>query len=106
MSTQSNAMPESSLDTQVLAPAATATHPFYWSLRRELWENRYIYIAPLATAAVSVVVFAVSMLHNHQKMQALVGLDPIKHRDVLTNPYDAAAGMLMAMQIFVAVFYS
>ena len=24
----------------------------YWSVRRELWENRSIYIAPLAVAAV------------------------------------------------------
>ena len=27
------------------------TRPFYWSVRRELWENRSIYIAPLAVAA-------------------------------------------------------
>jgi ABC-2 type transport system permease protein len=26
--------------------------PFYWSLRRELWENRSIYIAPVAVAAI------------------------------------------------------
>ena len=25
----------------------------YWSVRRELWENRSIYIAPLAVAAVA-----------------------------------------------------
>ena len=29
-----------------------STRPFYWSVRRELWENRSIYIAPLAAAAV------------------------------------------------------
>jgi ABC-2 type transport system permease protein len=36
-------------------PAAPAPHrvrPFYWSIRRELWENRAIYLAPLAVAAV------------------------------------------------------
>jgi ABC-2 type transport system permease protein len=29
--------------------------PFYWSLRRELWENRSIYIAPIAVALVVLV---------------------------------------------------
>ena len=29
------------------------TRPFYWSVRRELWENRSIYIAPLIVAGVS-----------------------------------------------------
>ena len=27
------------------------TQPIYWSVRRELWENRSIYIAPVAVAA-------------------------------------------------------
>ena len=53
MSTQSNAMPESPVESQVIAPATTSpTRPLYWSLRRELWENRYVYMAPLAVAAV------------------------------------------------------
>ena len=38
---------------RVIAPAAiSATRPLYWSVRRELWENRSIYVAPLAVAAV------------------------------------------------------
>ena len=40
-------------DTPAAAPAVLrATRPLYWSVRRELWENRSIYIAPLAVAAV------------------------------------------------------
>src|SRR4029077_13454216 len=52
MSTQSNAVPESSFQSQGIAPAAVS--PFqtmYWSIRREIWENRSIYIAPLIAAA-------------------------------------------------------
>ena len=66
MSTQSNTMPESSVHTDVLTQAASATHPFYWSLRRELWENRYVYIAPLAAAVVILLVFAGDMARVHQ----------------------------------------
>lgn len=34
------------------ASLAATVRPFYWSLRRELWENRSIYIAPVAVAAI------------------------------------------------------
>ena len=63
MNTQSNAVPESPLDSQGIAPAAmSATRPMYWSVRRELWENRSIYIAPLAVAAVVLFGFLISMI--------------------------------------------
>ena len=51
MNTPSNALPES-FGSQGIAPAASsATRPFYWSVRREFWEYRSIYLAPLAVAA-------------------------------------------------------
>ena len=60
MNTQSNAVPDSSIHSQGIAPAACrATRPMYWSVRRELWENRSIYIAPLAAAAVSLFGFLI-----------------------------------------------
>ena len=39
-------------------------HPraMYWSVRRELWENRSIYIAPLAVAAVMVFGFFITTI--------------------------------------------
>ena len=39
------------MSASTATPAAHRVRPFYWSLRRELWENRSIYIAPLAVAA-------------------------------------------------------
>ena len=52
MNTQSNAIPESTLRSRVNAPAIiSASQLMYWSVQRELWENRSIYIAPLAVAA-------------------------------------------------------
>ena len=62
MNTPSNAMRES-FDSQVVAPAAmSATRPMYWSVRRELWENRSIYVAPLAAAAVFMLGFLISLI--------------------------------------------
>ena len=51
------------LDAPVSAPAAlSATRPLYWSVRRELWENRSIYVAPLVVAAVVLFGFLISTL--------------------------------------------
>ncbi len=60
MNTQSNAVPGSPLESQVTARAViTASRRMYWSVRRELWENRSIYIAPLAAAAVFLLAFLI-----------------------------------------------
>ena len=65
MNSASNAVPESPPDPQGAAPAPTRsmsqTRPMYWSVRRELWENRSIYIAPLIAAAVVLVGFLISV---------------------------------------------
>ena len=71
MSTQSNAMPES-FDSQKIAPAAmSATRPLYWSVRRELWENRSIYIAPLVAAIVFLLGFFISTVSLRHRMHGV-----------------------------------
>jgi ABC-2 type transport system permease protein len=42
---------------------AVRTRSFYWSVRRELWENRFLYIAPVAVAAVFMLAFATALVH-------------------------------------------
>ena len=41
-----------SMSTVVPQYQSPETRPVYWSIRRELWENRSLYIAPLIVAAV------------------------------------------------------
>ena len=49
MNTPSNAINESPFDSPRNAPPDhLGDSPMYWSIRRELWENRSVYIAPLA----------------------------------------------------------
>jgi ABC-2 type transport system permease protein len=101
MNTQSNAMPES-FDSQKIAPAAlSATRPMYWSVQRELWENRSVYIAPLAAAAVVVFGFLVATLGRAMSMS-----DPARRAAVLTEPNDFAALLIMGVAFIVGVFYS
>jgi ABC-2 type transport system permease protein len=77
----------------------------YWSVRRELWENRSIYIAPLVAAAVILFGFLISTIYLPGKMRAALALDPSKQREALAMPYDIAAGLIMLTALVVGVFY-
>ena len=108
MNTPANTMPGSFEAQTVSSPVFSMTRPFYWSVRRELWEYRSIYIAPLAAAAIFLVGFLISTIHMPwQIMRALPTLDPghaTQHERILT-PYDSVAGMLMLTAMVVGLFY-
>jgi ABC-2 type transport system permease protein len=106
MNTPSNAMPNSSLDSQGVAPRPiSATRPMYWSVRRELWENRSVYIAPLAAAALILVGFLISMIHFPAKMRAALTLSPMQQQEFIERPYNFAAFLIMGTTFIVAIFY-
>ncbi|MCU1303184.1 MAG: hypothetical protein JWQ87_3468 [Candidatus Sulfotelmatobacter sp.] len=105
MNTQSNPMTES-LASAVAAPTPMlATRPFYWSVRRELWENRSIYLAPLGVAAVFLFGFLISAIHLPGKMRAMSLIDPAQQRELIAMPYDIVAGLMMFLTMLVNVFY-
>src|SRR5437899_3192515 len=81
------------------------TRPFYWSVKRELWENRSIYIAPLIVAAVVLFGFLVSTGGLPERRQAVLLLDPAKARAAIDTPYNVAAIMLILSAFIVGVFY-
>jgi ABC-2 type transport system permease protein len=108
MNIQSNAVPESSLSSQGDALAAvSATRPMYWSVRRELWENRSIYIAPLAVATVYMVGFLISLVWLPSSLRELGADHPVPEPIVaLAMPYSHAAMLLMLIGFLVGIFYS
>ncbi len=107
MNTVSNAMHESSAPVKVLAPVEIPwTRRFYWLLRRELWENRSIYVAPLAIAAVFLLGFLVRVGGLPARMRSAAALEPMKQYAALAQPYDMVAALVMITVILVAVFYS
>ena len=106
MNTQANAVPDSSLQSRVDAPPVVPPlQTLYWSLRREFWENRSLYLAPLAVAAVFLLGFAVSITHTIRRIAQATSLAPEKQLQAITTPYDLAAGLLMFTGILVGVFY-
>ena len=100
MNTPSNAIPEPSRESP--APAAISeTRRMYWSVRRELWENRSIYIAPLAVAALVLVGFLIATIGRAMATRNLA-----QRQAVLEEPYTFAMGVIMVTAFIVSIFYS
>ena len=83
-----------------------ATRPFYWSVWRELWENRSIYVAPALVAFVVLFGFLVSTIGLPERRRAVLLLDPAKARAAIEAPYNIAAMMLIFTAFIVGAFYS
>ena len=100
MSTQTSTMPER-FESPGIAPAVlNATRPFYWSLRREFWENRYLYIAPLSVAAVALFGFFITTFGR-----AFSTSDLNLRRKIFQGPYEFPEALLMGTAMFVGVYY-
>jgi ABC-2 type transport system permease protein len=77
----------------------------YWAVRRELWEYRSIYIAPLAVAALILLGSLISSYRLPAKMRAILTLDPMHQRHAIQQHYHIAALLIMASTFVVGVFY-
>ncbi len=107
MSSQPNATPESTLRAQGIAAAAfPASRLLNCSLRRELWENRAIYVAPVAVACVFLFGFSISILHLLIQMHASPLLDVMQQRELFGQPYELAEDLIMGTVIVAGIFYS
>jgi ABC-2 type transport system permease protein len=84
---------------------SVAPRPLYWSVWREVWENRSIYIAPLAVAMVAVFGFMISTIGMPERRQAVLLQDAAKQRALIGVPYDVAAMVLIFTVFIVGVFY-
>lgn len=93
-------------EPQPIAPRTmSATRPLYWSVRRELWENRSIYFAPLIVGGVVLFGYLISTIGLPHRRRALLLLDPVKQRAIVEQPYDLAAIVIMLTAFLVGIFY-
>jgi ABC-2 type transport system permease protein len=84
----------------------SAAQRLYWSVRRELWENRSIYIAPLAAAAVFLPGFLISRIILRYRIHFGLPFNPAQHHGVFAMPYEIAATLIMGVAFIVGIFYS
>jgi len=105
MSMQTNAMTDSvSASQSSVDVAANPTHPFIWSLRRELWEHRGVRYAPLGVAGLVLFGVLMRLVHSPQDLWR-VSHEPFKQMQEHVAPYGIAAVALMATTVVVGVFF-
>jgi ABC-2 type transport system permease protein len=103
MSVQSTAGP----DMPLAAPARPVAprRTYLWSVRRELWENRSIWIAPLVVAGVILVGFGFSLIGFVARFQHTGTLPLDKQAADHAEIYDFATVVVMLASMVVAIFY-
>jgi ABC-2 type transport system permease protein len=94
--------PEAQTRTQA---AVAPTRPFYWSVRRELWEHRSIWIAPLAVAGFVLFGFLIRLARLPQMLRTVSTLPPMKQTLAYVTPFAGAAGAIVITGLIVAAFY-
>ena len=88
-------------------PAALSpTRPLYWSIRRELWEYRSVYVAPVIVAGLITIAFLIGAPgHVVRKLRAAESLSPEQIHEAIAGPYGFAALVLMGVCFLVSLFY-
>jgi ABC-2 type transport system permease protein len=74
-------------------------------VRRELWENRSIYLAPLIAAGVLLFGFGMTVFDLPRRRLTALALESARQRAAIEMPYDVAAMMIMFTAFIVGVFY-
>ena len=104
MSSTSTTMAD--LDRQQPAPAIISSRRnFYWSIRRELWEHRSIYLAPSIVAALTLIGFMIGSGYQVARIRSAQSLGPVELQVAIDRPYGLAALFLMGIGFLVSIFY-
>src|SRR5687767_15574084 len=90
------------MSSEVMSP----TRPFYWSVRREVWENRSVYIAPLIVAAVVLFGSFISTMAMSRNVRVASDLAPSKQNAAIVTPINMAPAPIMLATILIGFFYS
>jgi len=95
-----------SLDSaQTAGDVMAATRPFFWSVRREIWENRSIYMAPLILAGVILFGSLMTLGRLPQRVREASALPAEHYRHAIAVHYDFSGGAMMLIAVLVSVFY-
>jgi ABC-2 type transport system permease protein len=104
MNTPSNVMAES--PSAAIAPVdISRARRLYWLVARELWENRAVYLAPLAVAAIFLAGFFIGLVRLPDTMRTAMALPPMQQHEAIEQPFLFVALVVMLTEVLVAVFY-
>ena len=78
---------------------------YFWSVQRELWENRAIYVAPLALAGGIVVAYLIGARHRLHSLRAVARANIVIQSGDIASSYGFVSLLIMGVTLLVAVFY-
>ncbi len=78
---------------------------FYWSVRRELWEHRVIYLAPLIGGSVAFAGFLISLVTLPHALQKAATAPPSHDMSIIAVPYAFAAFAAVMTGLVVSALY-
>ena len=105
MNPPSNGVHEFPVDSErITSPTMVETRPMYWSVRREVWENRSVYLAPLIVAAFVLFGSFIATVTSSAKRTA--AQSPGKQPARIVAPLSMAPAPIMLTSFIVGLFYS
>jgi ABC-2 type transport system permease protein len=78
---------------------------FYWSVRRELWEHKSVWMAPPAVAVLVLVASVIAASGHVEKAGNLATLPAEKLQPIVMMPLSLAASVIIVLSLVVAAFY-
>ncbi len=106
MTLQSDTLDGATLEARPVASAPLhPTRPFYWSVRREIWEHPSLYMAPLIAAGVILFGFMISMIGVTHSARLMTQLTIAQNAGEIAKPLDFVAFVIIITAFLVAVFY-
>lgn len=82
------------------------THPLVWSVRREVWENRFVYLAPLIVASLVMLATWATIAGLPTEFRGLAALPPAKQHARIVKPYSMAPAPIMLASFIVGMLYA
>lgn len=99
-------MTDLSVDSPVVATEELSERrPLYWSVQRELWENRSIILAPVIVTTVFLFGFLLSTVALPHRLRTALAADAARQHAAVTAPFGFIAGLLITTAFFVGLFY-
>lgn len=82
------------------------TRPVYWTVRRELWENRSIYLAPAIVGALEMAAILISVLRSPGHFEVVGDLGEVAHTQIaMAAIYGGLGAPILVTALIVAAFY-
>jgi ABC-2 type transport system permease protein len=97
-----NVTPDSRINRDLFA-SPFSFEPYLWSVRRELWEYRSAYYAPLIVAGFFVLGYFISVLRTVHKLRASGGSGDLT--ELIVGPYNFAGLAIMGATFLFSIYY-